>query len=89
MGIATETAIHGDKDDEVPGFGQTREDAPPLDDPMAALQASHSYIDDKIAKGAFDCYYQFAAGDQSMCIVNANSAEEMWENLSTLDVACT
>ena len=63
----------------------TRENAPPLDDPMAALQASHSYIDDKIAKGAFFCYYRLASRRPTYVHRQCQFGRRNVEKHSTLD----
>ena len=56
--------------------------APPLPDPIAALQAAKEYIDAMLADGSLDCIYQFTNGNQGVAVANADSAEELWENLT-------
>jgi len=56
--------------------------APPLPDPLAALQESKEYLDAMLADGRLDCIYQFVNGHQAVGVANADSAEELWENLT-------
>ena len=61
---------------------KSRVGAPPLPDPIAALQASKEYLDVMLADGSLDFVYQFASGHQAVAVVNAETAEEMWEKLT-------
>jgi muconolactone delta-isomerase len=57
--------------------------APPLANPIAAYEAAREFLKAGLADGRIDCVYQFADGQRSVTIGNADSAEELWEVLTS------
>jgi muconolactone delta-isomerase len=60
-----------------------REGTAPLEDPVAARKAAREGIKAALADGRMDCAYQFASGRRAVSILNAESAEEVWERLTS------
>jgi len=63
--------------------------APPLPDPIAAYEASNSYLEGMLANGRLDCVYNFADGRRAVAIANADSAAELWDALVEYPLAST
>ena len=62
---------------------QHRRGATPLEDPVAARKAAREEIKASLADGRNDCVYQFADGRRAVAIANAESAEAIWERLTS------
>jgi hypothetical protein len=60
-----------------------RKGATPLENPVAARKAAREEIKASLADGRMDCAYQFADGRRAVAIVNAESAEAIWEFLTS------
>jgi muconolactone delta-isomerase len=46
-------------------------------DPQAVFQAAHTWNNERLADGSFDCVYGFADGRGGVSIVNADSHEQL------------
>jgi hypothetical protein len=59
-----------------------RKGATPSEDPVAASKAARAALKASVADGRMDCVYQFADGRRAVAIMNAESAEAVWERLT-------
>ena len=60
-----------------------RKGATPLENPVAARKATRAELKAGVADGRLDCVYQFADGRRGVAIANEESAEAMWERLTS------
>ncbi len=60
-----------------------RREATPPADPIVADKAAREGLKAALADGRMDCVYQFADGRRAVSIVNAESAEAVWEMLTS------
>jgi muconolactone delta-isomerase len=64
-------------------LSKPRSVTPPLANPIAAYEAAREFLKAGLADGRIDCVYQFADGRRAVTIGNADSAEEIWEALTS------
>ena len=62
---------------------KNKENAPALDDPFMATKAARDYLHQGMTDGLIECVYQFSSGNRAMAIAEADTAEELWETLTT------
>ena len=63
-------------------LSKLRQGAPAPKDRAASVKAAKATIDRALKNGEFDCTFQRMTGG-GVAIANANSAEELWERLTT------
>jgi muconolactone delta-isomerase len=64
-------------------LAKQREGATPPANLIAVFEAAKEVLNKGLADGSVDCAYQFADGRRGVSIVNAESAEALWEMLDS------